>query len=36
MCVSNPQNANFDYLPFYGDQGLIAGRRIYCVNDDTV
>ena len=33
---SNPRNANFDYLPFYGDKILISRRRIYHINDDIV
>ena len=27
---------NFDHLPFDGGGRLIAGRRIYCVNDSIV
>ena len=34
MYASNHQNADFDDLPFYGDQRLITGRRIYHVNYD--
>ena len=34
--VSNPQNANFYDLPLYGDQRLIAGRKIYHVNGDIL
>ena len=33
---SNPRNANFDYLPFDGDERLIARRRLYHINDDFV
>ena len=33
MYVSNPQNSDFGYLPFDGDQRLITGQRIYLVND---
>ena len=36
MYVSNPRNADFDELLFYGDQRLISGRRIYCINDDII
>ena len=36
MYVSNPQNSDFGYLPFDGDQRLITGQRIYLVNDDIV
>ena len=36
MCVCNRQNADFGDLPYYGDQRLIAGWRIYCVNDDII
>ena len=31
-CVINPQNADFDYLPFYYYQMLIARQRIYHIN----
>ena len=33
---SNPQNANFYYLPFDGNESLIARRRLYHINDDIV
>ena len=33
MYEINPRNSDFVYLPFYGDQRLIAGKRLYCVND---
>ena len=36
MYVSNPQNENFDDLPFDGDQMLITRWRMYGVNDDIV
>ena len=36
MCVSNPQNANFYHLPFYGDQSLITRKFIDSVNDDVL
>ena len=36
MYESNPQNYDFDYLYFYGDQGFITGLLIYCVTDDIV
>ena len=36
MYVSNPQNSNLYELPFYGDQMLISGQRIYNVHDDIV
>ena len=29
---SNTQNANFDYLPFGGDEMLITRQRLYCIN----
>ena len=36
MYEINPQNANFDYLTFDGDEKLITRRPIYCMNDDIV
>ena len=36
MCVSNPWNANFDELPFYGNKMFITRRHIYCINDDIL
>ena len=36
MYVSNPQNVDFDDLPFYDDQMLITRRQIYSVNDDII
>ena len=36
MYVSNPRNADFDDLRFYGGQRFIAGRIMYGINDDTV
>ena len=36
MYVSNPWNADFNDLSFYGDQRLITGLQIYCVNYDIV
>ena len=33
---SNPQNADFDKLPFDGDKSFIARKRVYCINDDIV
>ena len=36
MYESYPQNDDFVALSFDGDQRLIYGRRIYCVNDDIV
>ena len=36
MYVSNPQNTDFDELPIYGYQRLIAGGQIYDVNDYIV
>ena len=36
MCVGNPRNADFDDLPFYGDQGIITRWRRYCTNCDVV
>ena len=34
--VSNYRNADLDDLPFNGNQRLIAGWWIYCVNSDIV
>ena len=34
--VSNHLNANFDGLPFYGDQSLITGQQIYHINDNII
>ena len=34
MCVSNPRNADSDYLPFDGDKSLLTRRKIYLINDD--
>ena len=36
MYVSNPQNTDFDYLPFDANKSLITGQWIYCINDDIV
>ena len=36
MYVSNPQNADFGYLPFGDDEGLITRQRIYHINYDIV
>ena len=36
MYKSNNQNADFDYLPFDGDESLITRRLIYHINDDIV
>ena len=36
MCESNPQNADFDDLPFCGDQRLITRRRTYRIHDDIL
>ena len=36
MYVSNPWNSDFSDLPFYGDQSLISGLKIYGVNDHIV
>ena len=36
MYISNPQNDDFNNLPFYGDERLITGQWIYCVNYDIV
>ena len=36
MYVSNPQEDNFDDLPFDGDERLITLRQIYRTNDDIV
>ena len=32
----NPQNENFDDLPFDGDERLIARRQLYCINDNML
>ena len=32
----NPQNENFDDLPFDGDESLIARRQLYCINDNML
>ena len=32
----NNHNADFDYVPFDGDERLIPRRPIYCMNDDIV
>ena len=34
--VSNPQNEDLDYLPFYVDERLFTIWWIYCKNDDIV
>ena len=36
MHERNDWNADLIDLTFDGDQRLIAGRRIYCINNDTV
>ena len=36
MYESNPQNANLNGFPFYGDEILITRQRIYRINDDIV
>ena len=36
MCVSNPQNANFDDLHFDGDEKLITRQKKYPINDDII
>ena len=36
MCVSNPQNEDFDDLPSDGDQRLITWQLIYSKNDDNI
>ena len=36
MCVSNPQNANFDGLTFDGDQSLIIVQQIYAKKYDII
>ena len=36
MYESNPQNANFNNLPFDDDEMLITRRGIYGINDDIV
>ena len=33
---SNPQNVDFDDLPFDGNELLITWQKIYCINDDIV
>ena len=32
----NPQNSNFDDLPFDGDERLIARQLLYNINDDII
>ena len=34
MYKSNPQNSNFNDLPFDGDERLITKRQIYHINDN--
>ena len=36
MYEINPQNDDFDDLPFDVDQSLITRKRIYRINDDIV
>ena len=36
MYESNPQNYNFNDLPFDGDERLITRLQIYCLNDIVV
>ena len=36
MYVSNPWNANFDDLPFNGDERLVTKQQIYRINDDII
>ena len=36
MYKSNPQNADFDDLPFDGDERLITILQINFINDDTI
>ena len=33
---SNILNDDFNYLPFDGEKRLITGRRLYCINYNTV
>ena len=33
---SNPQNANFYYLPFSSNERLIDTEKLYCINDDIM
>ena len=35
-CVSNSQNADFDYLPFDIDQNLITRQHIYSINGNIL
>ena len=32
----NPPNADFDDVPFGGDESLIPRRRLYCINDNIL
>ena len=36
MYESNARNANFNFLPFDGDQSLITRQLIYFINDDII
>ena len=33
---SNPQNVDFDDLPFNDDESWITRRNIFCINDDSI
>ena len=33
---SDPQDSDFDDLPFDGDERLITRQKIYCINDDII
>ena len=36
MYENNPQNIDFDDLPFDGDERMITRRRINHINDDII
>ena len=36
MYEGNSQNANFYYLPIYGDEMLIIGQKLYRINYNIV
>ena len=36
MYESNPRNANFDGLPFEGNEMLITRQQIYSIKDDII
>ena len=36
MYISNPRSTDLENLPFYDDKRLMAGQRVYHINDDIV